>query len=101
MDIRFLIPIALISANSVFAEPSIERGEYLVEGPAGCGNCHTPIGPEGPVMSMNLAARVVEETPAFKAIAPTLHQADAWPSGVMRSSSAQSAKVSHREVSGS
>ncbi len=29
MDIRFLIPIALISANSVFAEPSIERGEYL------------------------------------------------------------------------
>ena len=72
MDIRFLIPIALISANSVFAEPSIERGEYLVEGPAGCGNCHTPIGPEGPVMSMNLAGRVVEETPAFKAIAPNI-----------------------------
>ena len=26
------------------AETPVERGEYLVRGPMGCGNCHPPIG---------------------------------------------------------
>lgn len=30
------------------AETPVERGEYLVRGPMGCGNCHTPQGPNGP-----------------------------------------------------
>ncbi len=64
-------PLCAVAAL-VVAEPSLERGEYLVEGPAGCGNCHTPIGPEGPMMEMNLAGRLVEETPAFTAIAPNI-----------------------------
>lgn len=66
----FLLPLFI--GTTAIAEPSLERGQYLVEGPAGCGNCHTPIGPDGPVMSMNLAGRLVEETPAFKAIAPNI-----------------------------
>ena len=33
-------------ANFASAEPSLERGTYLVEGPAACGNCHTPQGPD-------------------------------------------------------
>ncbi|WP_254446137.1 hypothetical protein [Ruegeria sp. HKCCD7255] len=41
---------------SAFAEPSVERGEYLVRGPAACGNCHTPQGPNGPDMSNELTA---------------------------------------------
>lgn len=32
------------------AETPLERGKYLVESIAGCGNCHTPQGPNGPVM---------------------------------------------------
>lgn len=54
------------------AEPNIERGEYLVRGIAGCGNCHTPLGPEGPVMEMELAGRVVEDNPAFLAVGANL-----------------------------
>ncbi len=50
----------------------VERGAYLVEGPAGCGNCHTPLGPQGPVQGMNLAGRLVEDLEVFTAIAPNL-----------------------------
>ncbi|SMX24873.1 c-type cytochrome [Boseongicola aestuarii] len=65
--------IAVTFAGTLaLAEPSIERGQYLVEGPAGCGNCHTPFGAQGPDMTKNLAGCLVEETPAFTAIAPNL-----------------------------
>ena len=33
----------------------IERGRYLVEGLAACGNCHTPKGPQGNVPGKHLA----------------------------------------------
>ncbi len=59
-------------AVSAMAEPSLERGTYLVEGPAACGNCHSPMGPEGPVPDMHLAGRLVEETPVYTAIAPNI-----------------------------
>ena len=45
----------------------MERGEYLVRGPTGCGNCHTPMGPEGFIMDQELAGRLVEDNPAFTA----------------------------------
>jgi len=54
------------------AEPSVERGEYLVRGIAGCGNCHTPLGPEGPVMDMELSGRVVEDIEPFRAVGSNL-----------------------------
>lgn len=66
------IAAGCLAAGAALAEPSVERGEYLVEGPAGCGNCHTPLGPEGPVRQMALAGRLVEETPAFIAVAPNI-----------------------------
>lgn len=55
-----------------FAETPQERGAYLVEGIAGCGNCHTPMGPEGPIMAQALAGRLVEKSDAFTAIAPNI-----------------------------
>jgi mono/diheme cytochrome c family protein len=58
--------------NTVVAAPSVARGEYLVTGPAGCGNCHTPLGPEGPDPSRALGGRLVEENPAFTAYAPNI-----------------------------
>ncbi|WP_235829742.1 cytochrome c [Frigidibacter oleivorans] len=77
-------PVAPIAALLLFAmspalqaEPSLERGEYLVRGPAGCGNCHTPLGPEGPVPGMELAGRLVEQSAMMTAYAPNLTPAGA------------------------
>ncbi|WP_071674390.1 c-type cytochrome [Nioella nitratireducens] len=46
----------------------LARGEYLVTGPMGCGNCHTPMGPEGFIDSQALAGRLVEQNDMFTAI---------------------------------
>lgn len=48
------------------------RGEYLVRGPAGCGNCHTPIGPNGLEMDKELGGRLVEDSRMFTAVAPNI-----------------------------
>nr|WP_245631448.1 c-type cytochrome [Limimaricola hongkongensis] len=48
-----------------------------MEGPAACGNCHSPMGPEGPVPDMHLAGRVVEDLPEYTAIAPNITPAGA------------------------
>lgn len=42
-------------ASPAVAETPLERGEYLVRGPMSCGNCHTPQGPDGPDMTLELA----------------------------------------------
>jgi mono/diheme cytochrome c family protein len=72
---RVLAASALVGlglGGAAWAEASVERGEYLVRGPAGCGNCHTPIGPNGPEMDKELTGRVVEQNEAFTAVAPNL-----------------------------
>lgn len=63
-----LVPFAARAEDG----PSLERGDYLVRGPMGCGNCHTPLGPEGPVAGQELAGRLVEDNPMFTAYAPNL-----------------------------
>ena len=67
-----LLSAILMMGSAVAAEPSLERGEYLVRGPGGCGNCHTPLGPEGPLMDLELTGRVVEDIEPFRAVAPNL-----------------------------
>lgn len=67
-----LLSAILMMGSAVSAEPSLQRGEYLVRGPGGCGNCHTPIGPQGPVMDQELTGRVVEDIEPFRAVAPNL-----------------------------
>jgi mono/diheme cytochrome c family protein len=65
-------------AGAVLAVPAVaetpeERGEYLVRGIAGCGNCHTPMGPEGFIMDQELAGRLVDDIPdVFTAVAPNI-----------------------------
>ena len=61
--------VPLLCPDAVAAAPSVARGEYLVTGPAGCGNCHTPLGPQGPDFSKALGGRLVDENPAFTAYA--------------------------------
>ena len=55
-------------------ETLLERGTYLVESIAGCGNCHTPKTADGvPMTNMRLAgAFVIEEPGAFTAYAPNI-----------------------------
>ncbi|MDD9740475.1 MULTISPECIES: c-type cytochrome [Marinovum] len=54
------------------AEGHMDRGEYLVTTVMACGNCHTPMGPQGPIADQALAGRLVEKNPMFTAIAPNI-----------------------------
>jgi mono/diheme cytochrome c family protein len=68
-----LLSALVLGAGSVaFAEPSLDRGEYLVRGPAGCGNCHTPQGPNGPDMANELGGFMVEKSDLMEAWAPNI-----------------------------
>lgn len=58
---------------SVMAETPVERGEYPVRGPMGCGNCHTPMGPQGPGISAALGrGGLVFRGPWGKSVAPNI-----------------------------
>ncbi len=54
------------------AKGDVVRGRYLVQSIAGCGNCHTPQGPRGPVAGLALAGGQVIEDPGFKAVASNI-----------------------------
>ena len=62
----------IVAPLTAFAETPVERGEYLVQGIMGCGNCHTPMGPEGPDLAKDLAGRLVEKNAGFTAIAANI-----------------------------
>jgi mono/diheme cytochrome c family protein len=61
-----------VVSPSAFAAGSVERGDYLVNSIMGCGNCHTPLGPQGFDSSKALSGRVVEDSPAFTAISANI-----------------------------
>lgn len=51
-----LAAFAATAAHAAGANPALqERGRYLVNGIAACGNCHTQNGPQGPLPGMDLA----------------------------------------------
>lgn len=64
--------VALACATQAIAETAVERGEYLVRGPMGCGNCHTPQDAGGPLAGMELAGALVGDGPEFTAYAPNI-----------------------------
>jgi len=72
MKYSTFLAAAVFAAGPVVADPSVERGEYLVQGPMGCGNCHTPVGPNGPMMDMDLAGMVVDDNPMMTAISANI-----------------------------
>jgi mono/diheme cytochrome c family protein len=64
---------SLLAASAASAESRVERGRYLVEGIVGCGNCHTPQGPQGPIAGKTLAGGlVVVDEPPFTAISANI-----------------------------
>jgi mono/diheme cytochrome c family protein len=70
--LTFLTTLLLLSGSVAIAQ-DLERGEYLVETIAGCGNCHTPHNPDGSLDSdMALAGAFVIEEPIFRALAPNI-----------------------------
>jgi len=55
------------------AETPLERGAYLVQGIAACGNCHSTRSPDGPVSGMELAGMPdFFELPEFKIHTPNI-----------------------------
>lgn len=60
---RLLVMPFFLLPGLAMAAPSLERGEYLVQGPMGCGNCHTPFGSAGLDMARDLSGRLVLDAP--------------------------------------
>ncbi|WP_226574754.1 cytochrome c [Acuticoccus sediminis] len=54
------------------ADDLTERGAYLVNTVMACGNCHTPMGPQGPDMSRALSGGLEFDTPGFHVTASNL-----------------------------
>jgi len=73
-SVQIALGFAVLAAGvgAAAAEPSVERGSYLVNSIAACGSCHTPMGPQGFDQTKDLGGRLVEESPAFTAYAPNI-----------------------------
>ena len=74
---RTVVFAALFAAAAALIEPSaaetpVERGRYLVNGIASCGNCHSPQEPEGIVSGPPFSGGNAMASPAFTAYPPNL-----------------------------
>jgi len=69
-----LAALAIAGATGAQAETPLERGAYLVNGIAACGNCHTPKGPNGPMAAMAFAGGFVIDDGPFRAVAANITQ---------------------------
>jgi mono/diheme cytochrome c family protein len=62
-----------LAATAARAETPVERGRYLVETIAGCGNCHTPRGPGGAFAAdKHMAGGFVIDEKPFRAVASNI-----------------------------
>ena len=68
------LAVALVLPAAAGAETPIERGDYLVNSIQACGNCHTPMGPDGPQAGLTLAGGTRFEAPPF-----TVHASNITP----------------------
>ena len=68
----WLSALTIAGLSAAAAQTPVERGRYLVETIAACGNCHTPKGPDGPVKGRELAGGFVIEEPPFRAVASNI-----------------------------
>ncbi|WP_272008568.1 c-type cytochrome [Roseovarius sp. ZX-A-9] len=71
-SVLFTLVASVCIAGSAAAETPLERGRYLVQGPMGCGNCHTPKGPVGPIANMEMAGGFVIAMPEFTVHVPNI-----------------------------
>ncbi|MEZ5904067.1 MAG: hypothetical protein R3C69_02830 [Geminicoccaceae bacterium] len=66
VKVAALVAASLRAAAAASADDQVERGRYLVETIAACGNCHTPMGPDGPDASRHLAGGQVIDMGVFR-----------------------------------
>ncbi|MEO8299373.1 MAG: c-type cytochrome, partial [Burkholderiales bacterium] len=59
-------------AAQAAGDKRVERGRYLVESIAGCGNCHTPQGPNGPLAGKALAGGLLFKEAPFDAVSANI-----------------------------
>jgi mono/diheme cytochrome c family protein len=64
--------LLVLFAGPLHAETQLERGRYLVETLAGCGNCHTPRGPNGPLNDKKFAGGEIIKHADFTAVTPNI-----------------------------
>ena len=65
--------LALVAAAAARAgEDPVARGAYLVNGIAGCGNCHAPQAPAGPAPDAPLSGGPAQLSPVFTAYPPNI-----------------------------
>jgi mono/diheme cytochrome c family protein len=69
--VAITVSLVLFAATG-HAEAEVERGRYLVEALAGCGNCHTPKGPNGPLQDKKFAGGDVIRHADFTAVTPNI-----------------------------
>jgi mono/diheme cytochrome c family protein len=67
-----IVLLLVLFAAPTRAESQLERGRYLVETVAACGNCHTPKGPNGPLTDKKLAGGDVIKHADFTAATPNI-----------------------------
>lgn len=67
-----LVGAALLPVAASAQQSPLERGRYLVQGIVGCGNCHTPKGPQGELPGMELAGGFKFDEKPFTAYAPNI-----------------------------
>lgn len=67
-----LAVVMLLTVGRASAESLVERGNYLVNSILGCGNCHTPIGPQGRAVDKALSGGLRFDTPAFDVFASNI-----------------------------
>lgn len=71
--LAFAFPVLVPSTDGAKAETLLERGAYLMNSVAVCGNCHTPKGPQGDIPGMELAGMEnVFVVPEMTAHAPNI-----------------------------
>lgn len=63
---------AAFCVSGAKAETLLERGTYLMQGIVACGNCHTTMGPQGPVPGMEMAGGLPFKEKAFTAYASNI-----------------------------
>jgi mono/diheme cytochrome c family protein len=69
-----LLTLAALAAGvtAAMAATPVERGGYLVNTIMTCNNCHTPIGPKGPMFDKALSGGLTFDEKPFKVTAPNI-----------------------------
>jgi mono/diheme cytochrome c family protein len=72
MRLGIVLVLSLVVAGPVAAQPTLERGKYLVEVLGACGNCHSPKQPGGEVPGKHLAGGFEIKEAFGVAVAPNI-----------------------------